>query len=166
MGRTGHSYIKKLLKDAGAVLAGENVGAPLLLRPLVRLRRRPLRGVRLLEILAASPESPTERLAALPKGISTPEVRIEMPRGRAGAVHGAAPRRTPRRPGDSPERGSTPSTERAPSLPTDGRSSPHLQHLPSLTLRLEADSEAALERIAGDVRGLLLRLNPDLEVPL
>jgi len=120
---------------------------------------------RLLEILAASPESPTERFAALPKGIATPELRVEMSEGEPERFMERLVRAMPDAPGFAGARLDTLDGMRADF--TDGwalvRSS---NTSPSLTLRLEADSDAALERISGDVRNLLVRLDPGLDVPL
>ena len=165
MGRTGHSYIKKLLKDAGAALAGEMSGHLFFSDRWYGFDDALYAAVRLLEILAASPESPTERLAALPKGISTPEVRIEMREGEPERFMERLLDALPGAPGLAGARLDTLDGARAELA--DGWALIRTSNTsPSLTLRLEADSEAALERIAGDVRGLLLRLNPDLEVPL
>ena len=165
MGRTGHSYIKKMLKESGAALAGEMSGHLFFSDRWYGFDDALYAAARLLEILAASPESPTERLAALPKGIATPEIRIEMREGEPERFMERLVRAMPDAPGFAGARLDTLDGVRAELA--DGwalvRSS---NTSPSLTLRLEADSEAALERIAGDVRGLLVRLDPDLDVPL
>ena len=165
MGRTGHSYIKKMLKESGAALAGEMSGHLFFSDRWYGFDDALYAAARLLEILAASPESPTERFAALPKGIATPEIRVEMREGEPERFMERLVRAMPDAPGFAGARLDTLDGVRAELA--DGwalvRSS---NTSPSLTLRLEADSEAALERIAGDVRSLLVRLDPDLDVPL
>ena len=165
MGRTGHSYIKKMLKESGAALAGEMSGHLFFSDRWYGFDDALYAAARLLEILAASPESPTERFASLPKGIATPEIRAEMREGEPERFMERLVRAMPGAPGFAGARFDTLDGVRAELA--DGwalvRSS---NTSPSLTLRLEADSEAALERIAGDVRGLLVRLDPDLDVPL
>ena len=165
MGRTGHSYIKKMLKESGAALAGEMSGHLFFSDRWYGFDDALYAAARLLEILAASPESPTERFASLPKGIATPEIRVEMREGESERFMERLVRAMPDAPGFTGARLDTLDGVRAELA--DGwaliRSS---NTSPSLTLRLEADSEAALERIAGDVRGLLVRLDPDLDVPL
>ena len=165
MGRTGHSYIKKMLKESGAALAGEMSGHLFFSDRWYGFDDALYAAARLLEILAASPESPTERFAALPKGISTPEIRVEMREGEPERFMERLIRAMPDAPGFAGARLDTLDGVRAELA--DGwalvRSS---NTSPSLTLRLEADSDAALERIAGDVRSLLVRLDPDLDVPL
>ena len=165
MGRTGHSYIKKMLKESGAALAGEMSGHLFFSDRWYGFDDALYAAARLLEILAASPESPTERLSALPKGIATPEIRVEMREGESEPFMERLVRAMPDAPGFAGARLDTLDGVRAELA--DGwalvRSS---NTSPSLTLRLEADSEAALERIAGNVRSLLTRLDPDLVVPL
>ena len=120
---------------------------------------------RLLEILAASRESPTERIAALPRGISTPEIRVEMREGEPERFMERLLDALPGAPGFDDARLDTLDGVRIELA--DGWALVRASNTsPSLALRLEADSEAALDRIAGDVRRLLLRLGPDLEIPL
>ena len=165
MGRTGHSYIKKMLKECGAALAGEMSGHLFFSDRWYGFDDALYAAARLLEILATSPESPTERFSALPKGIATPEIRVEMREGESEPFMERLVRAMPDAPGFAGARLDTLDGVRAELA--DGwalvRSS---NTSPSLTLRLEADSEAALERIAGNVRSLLTRLDPDLVVPL
>ena len=165
MGRTGHSYIKKMLKESGAALAGEMSGHLFFSDRWYGFDDALYAAARLLEILAAAPESPTTRLAALPKGIATPELRVDMREGEPERFMERLVRAIPDAPGFAGARLDTLDGVRAELA--DGwalvRSS---NTSPSLTLRLEADSDAALERIAGDVRRLLVRLDPDFDVPL
>ena len=164
MGRTGHSYVKKLLKDAGAALAGEMSGHLFFSDRWYGFDDALYAAARLLEIFAASPESPTERLAALPKGISTPEIRIDMREGEPERFMERLLDALPGAPGFAGARLDTLDGVRAELA--DGWALIRASNTsPSLALRLEADSGAALERIAGDLRGLLLRLDPDLEAP-
>ena len=165
MGRTGHSYIKKMLKETGAALAGEMSGHLFFSDRWYGFDDALYAAARLLEILAASPESPTARLAALPRGISTPEVRVEMREGQPEKLMERLLDALPRAPGFAGARLDTLDGVRAELA--DGWALIRASNTsPSLALRLEADTEAALERIANDVRSLLGRLEPDLEVPL
>ena len=165
MGRTGHSYIKKLLKDTGAALAGEMSGHLFFSDRWYGFDDALYAAARLLEIFAASPESPTERLAALPKGISTPEIRIDMREGEPEKFMERLLDALPGAPGFAGARLDTLDGARAELA--DGWALIRASNTsPCLALRLEADSKAALGRIAGDLRALLLRLDPDLEVSL
>ena len=164
MGRTGHSYIKQMLKDTGAALAGEMSGHIFFADRWYGFDDALYAAARLLEILAGSPESPTARLAALPKGISTPEIRIEMREGEPARFVQRLIDALPEAPGFVGARLDTLDGVRAELA--DGWALVRASNTsPSLTLRLEADSEAALDRIANDVRGLISRLHPGLRVP-
>ncbi len=164
MGRTGHSYIKKLLKDSGAALAGEMSGHLFFSDRWYGFDDALYAAARLLEILAASPKPPTARLAALPQGISTPEVRVEMREGEPERFMARLLDAIPGAPGFADARLDTLDGVRAELA--DGWALIRASNTsPSLALRLEADSEAALERIADDVRSLLARLDPEIEVP-
>ena len=164
MGRTGHSYMKKMLKECGAALAGEMSGHFFFSDRWYGFDDALYAAARLLEILAHSPESPTERLAALPKGIATPEIRVEMREGEHERFMERLVQALPEAPELAGARLDMLDGMRAEFA--DGwalvRSS---NTSPSLTLRLEADSETALARITGDLRRLLVRLDPDLELP-
>ena len=165
MGRTGHSYIKKMLKDTGAALAGEMSGHIFFSDRWHGFDDALYAAARLLEIFAASPESPTARLAALPRGISTPEIRVEMREGEPARFMERLIDALPGAPGLEGAKLDTLDGVRAELA--DGWALMRASNTsPSLTLRLEADSEAALERIAKAVRGLITRLGPDLDVPL
>ena len=165
MGRTGHSYIKKMLKESGAELAGEMSGHIFFSDRWYGFDDALYAAARLLEILAASPESPTARFAALPKGISTPELRVEMREGEPERFMKRLLDALPGAPGFAGARLDTLDGVRA-DLPDGWALMRASNTSPSLTLRVEADSEEALERIAGDVRALLARLGPHLEIPL
>ena len=165
MGRTGHSYIKQMLKETGAALAGEMSGHIFFADRWYGFDDALYAAARLLEILAGAPESPTARLAALPKGIATPEVRVEMREGEPERFMERLIDALPGAPGFVGARLDRLDGVRA-ELPDGWALLRASNTSPSLTLRLEADSEAALERIANDVRGLITRLGPGLHVPL
>ena len=164
MGKTGHSYVKKMLKQSGAALAGEMSGHVFFSDRWYGFDDALYAAARLLEILAASPESPTARFAALPKGISTPEIRVEMREGEPERFMKRFLDALPDAPGLAGARLDTLDGVRA-ELP-DGWALVRASNTsPSLSLRLEADSEAALGRIAGDLRALVARLDPKLHLP-
>ena len=164
MGKTGHSYVKKMLKQSGAALAGEMSGHIFFSDRWYGFDDALYAAARLLEILAASPESPTARFAALPKGISTPEIRVEMREGEPERFMKRLLDALPDAPGLAGARLDTLDGVRA-ELP-DGWALVRASNTsPSLSLRLEADSEAALGRIADDLRALVARLDPKLHLP-
>ena len=164
MGKTGHSYVKKMLKRSGAALAGEMSGHVFFSDRWYGFDDALYAAARLLEILAASPDPPTARFAALPKGISTPEIRVEMREGEPEGLMKRLLEALPDAPGFAGARLDTLDGVRA-ELPDGWALIRASNTSPSLSLRLEADSDAALERITGGVRALLTRLDPKLPLP-
>ena len=160
MWKTGHSLIKAKMRETGAELAGEMSGHFFFAERWYGFDDGIYSAARLLEILAASPEFPDEVLHALPKGVSTPEIKIEMgdrdphafverfrenamfEGGRASTIDGLRV--------DWP----------------DGWGLVRASNTtPILVLRFEADNEDALYRIQGVFRGKLLQLMPDMTLP-
>ena len=160
MWKTGHSLIKAKMRETGAELAGEMSGHFFFAERWYGFDDGIYSAARLLEILAASPEFPDEVLHALPKGISTPELKIEMgdrdphafverfresaqfEGGRASTIDGLRV--------DWP----------------DGWGLVRASNTtPILVLRFEADDQDALLRIQGAFRTRLLQLSPDMTLP-
>ena len=83
MWRTGHSLIKSKMRETSAQLAGEMSGHFFFAERWYGFDDAVYAAARLLEILAGDPEgrSAEEIFAALPKGVSTPELKIEMREG-------------------------------------------------------------------------------------
>ncbi|GAB2505326.1 phosphomannomutase/phosphoglucomutase [Lysobacter humi (ex Lee et al. 2017)] len=81
MWKTGHSLIKAKMRETDAELAGEMSGHFFFKERWYGFDDGIYAAARLLEILAASPRTPTETLAALPNGISTPEIKVDAPAG-------------------------------------------------------------------------------------
>jgi phosphomannomutase/phosphoglucomutase len=81
MWKTGHSLIKSKMKETEAELAGEMSGHFFFRERWYGFDDALYAGARLLEILAASPEEPEDVFAALPKGVSTPELKIQVEEG-------------------------------------------------------------------------------------
>ncbi|BFI94549.1 MAG: phosphomannomutase/phosphoglucomutase [Rhodanobacter sp.] len=83
MWRTGHSLIKGKMRETGAELAGEMSGHFFFKERWYGFDDGIYAGARLLEILAGDLEerSPEEIFDTLPKGVSTPELKIEMAEG-------------------------------------------------------------------------------------
>ena len=160
MWKTGHSLIKAKMRETGAELAGEMSGHFFFAERWYGFDDGIYAAARLLEILAASPEFPDEVLHALPKGVSTPEIKVEMgdrdphafverfrenamfEGGRASTIDGLRV--------DWP----------------DGWGLVRASNTtPILVLRFEADNEDALYRIQGAFRGKLLQLMPEMSLP-
>ena len=81
MWKTGHSLIKKKMKETQAELAGEMSGHFFFKERWYGFDDGLYAGCRLLEIIAADGRDPEEIFAELPQGVSTPELKIDMPEG-------------------------------------------------------------------------------------
>jgi phosphomannomutase len=86
MGRTGHSLIKKMMKETGAPLAGEMSGHIFFADEYHGFDDALYAAVRLLRILAASDRSLAEMRDALPSLVNTPEMRFPCPEDRKFAA--------------------------------------------------------------------------------
>ena len=160
MWKTGHSLIKAKMRETEAELAGEMSGHFFFAERWFGFDDGIYAAARLLEILAAHPESPTEQLNALPNGVSTPELKVDAPDGdphafverfRAAAKFEGA-------------RSSTIDGLRV-DWPDGWGLVRASNTTPVLVLRFDADSQAALARIQGAFREQLLALKPDLKLP-
>ena len=83
MWRTGHSLIKAKMRETGAELAGEMSGHFFFKERWYGFDDGIYSGARLLEILAGDIEgrTPEQIFATCPKGVSTPELKVEMAEG-------------------------------------------------------------------------------------
>ncbi|MEP6634842.1 MAG: phosphomannomutase/phosphoglucomutase, partial [Luteimonas sp.] len=81
MWKTGHSLIKAKMRETEAELAGEMSGHFFFAERWYGFDDGIYAAARLLEILAASSQSPSEVLKALPNGVSTPEIKVDAPDG-------------------------------------------------------------------------------------
>ncbi|SFN63848.1 phosphomannomutase/phosphoglucomutase [Dokdonella immobilis] len=162
MWRTGHSLIKSKMRETSAQLAGEMSGHFFFAERWYGFDDAVYAAARLLEILAGDPEgrSAEEVFAALPKGVSTPELKIEMREGehyrfiesfRAKAnFEGARLTTIDGLRADWP----------------DGWGLVRASNTtPVLVLRFDADNEAALKRIQSAFREQLQALDSALPLP-
>jgi len=76
MWKTGHSFIKKKIKDENALLAGEMSGHIFFADRFFGFDDAIYSSARLLEILSRSDKKLSEHLAGLPQTFTTPEIRI------------------------------------------------------------------------------------------
>ncbi|HEU4992910.1 MAG TPA: phosphomannomutase/phosphoglucomutase, partial [Luteimonas sp.] len=81
MWKTGHSLIKAKMREVEAELAGEMSGHFFFAERWYGFDDGIYSAARLLEILAASGETPSAQLDALPDGVSTPEIKVDAPGG-------------------------------------------------------------------------------------
>lgn len=82
MYKTGHSLIKSKMQEIGAPLAGEMSGHIFFKDRWYGFDDALYSACRLLEILVNSEQSPAEIFAALPAGVSTPELKLPLPENR------------------------------------------------------------------------------------
>ncbi|MGB0134975.1 phosphomannomutase/phosphoglucomutase [Dokdonella sp.] len=162
MWRTGHSLIKSKMRETGAQLAGEMSGHFFFAERWYGFDDAIYAAARLLEIIAGDVDGrPAEEIfAALPKGVSTPELKIEMREGEHYRFVDAFKAKA--------------NFEGARLTTIDGlradwpdgwglvRAS---NTTPVLVLRFDADNEAALKRIQAEFRAQLLALDQALPLP-
>jgi phosphomannomutase / phosphoglucomutase len=79
MWKTGHSLIKDKMKELGAPIAGEMSGHMFFTEGFYGHDDALYGAARLLRIVADSGKSVTQLLADVPKFVSTPELRVEVP---------------------------------------------------------------------------------------
>ena len=162
MWRTGHSLIKAKMRETEALLAGEMSGHFFFRERWYGFDDGIYAAARLLEILAGDLEDrrPEEIFATLPKGVSTPELKIPMKEGENHAFIKAFREKA--------------EFEGARLTTIDGvradwkagwglvRAS---NTTPVLVLRFDADDDGALKMIQQAFREQLLAVNPKLKLP-
>jgi phosphomannomutase/phosphoglucomutase len=162
MWRTGHSLIKAKMRETGAELAGEMSGHFFFKERWYGFDDGIYAAARLMEILAGDLEerTPEEIFATCPKGVSTPELKVEMAEGehyrfieafRQKASFGDATLTT---------------IDGVRADWSDGWGLVRASNTtPILVLRFDANNEAALARIKKVFREQLLATDPSLKLP-
>ncbi len=79
MGRTGHSVVKKLMKETGALLAGEMSGHVFYADDYYGYDDALYAAIRVIRMLNHSPYTLAQLFDQLPQMVSTPEMRIPCP---------------------------------------------------------------------------------------
>jgi phosphomannomutase/phosphoglucomutase len=160
MWKTGHSLIKAKMRETGAELAGEMSGHFFFAERWYGFDDGIYAAARLLEILAAAYETPEEVLNALPKGVSTPEIKVEAPEG---DPHAFVQRF---RDSASFDGGRISTIDGVRVDWPDGWGLIRASNTtPVLVMRFDASDEFALSRIQSAFRTQLLQLKPDLALP-
>lgn len=160
MWKTGHSLIKAKMKESGALLAGEMSGHVFFKERWYGFDDGLYTAARLLEILTNADQEPEEILGALPGGVATPELRLDLAEeqhapfmatlselanfgeGEVGTIDGIRV--------DFPDAWGL----IRPSNTT-----------PCLVMRFEADNEQALEKVQNLFREQLLAMDSSLNLP-
>jgi len=162
MWRTGHSLIKAKMRETGAAMAGEMSGHFFFGERWYGFDDGIYSAARLLEILAGDLEErrPEEIFATLPKGVSTPELKIPMREGEHYRFMEAFKDKS-RFDG---ARLTTIDGVRADW--SDGWGLVRASNTtPVLVLRFDADNAAALERIQNVFRQQIVALDASLKLP-
>lgn len=160
MWKTGHSLIKAKMKETEAELAGEMSGHFFFRERWYGFDDGIYAAARLLEIIAADPRAPEEVFDDLPKGVSTPELKIPVAEGEQYAFVEAFRERAK----FDGARVATIDGVRA-DWP-DGFGLVRASNTtPVIVLRFDADNAEALARIQQAFREQLLALKPDLVLP-
>ena len=78
MWKTGHSFIKNKMKEVDAPLAGELSGHIFFKERWYGFDDALYTAARFVEIFTNAKQAPTELFAELPRGVSTPELRMPL----------------------------------------------------------------------------------------
>jgi phosphomannomutase / phosphoglucomutase len=160
MWKTGHSLIKSKMKEVDAPLAGEMSGHIFFKERWYGFDDAIYTAARLLEILMNAKAKPSETFAEMPEGVSTPELRLNLPESAHQSFMADLQGKM--------------TFDGAEVIDIDGfrvefsdgwgliRPS---NTTPCLVLRFEAESQQALERIQSEFRTMLLSINADLQLP-
>ncbi|HEX6834152.1 MAG TPA: phosphomannomutase/phosphoglucomutase, partial [Rudaea sp.] len=162
MWRTGHSLIKSKMRETEAELAGEMSGHFFFKERWYGFDDGMYAAARLLEILAGDLEgrTPQEIFDSLPKGVSTPELKIEMTEGE----HYRFMERFRDRSSFDGAKVTTIDGVRA-DWPDGWGLVRASNTTPVLVLRFDADSDTALLRIEDVFRKQLLAIDSHLKLP-
>ncbi len=160
MWKTGHSFIKGKLKETGAPLAGEMSGHIFFKERWYGFDDALYASARLLEILMGLKLPPAEVFKKLPKGVATPELRVDLEEGE----HLAFMEKLTQSSSFGDAKVTTIDGLRVDFADSWGlvRAS---NTTPSLVLRFEGDNKEALMRIGGLFKKTLLKIDPNLKLP-
>lgn len=160
MWKTGHSFMKAKLKETEAALAGEMSGHFFFNERWFGFDDGIYAAARLLEILDQETDTPQEVFDTLPKGVSTPELKVEMAEGE----HYMFMKEFENRVNFEDAKITTIDGIRADF--EDGWGLVRCSNTtPCLVIRFDADDEAALARIQEQFRAQLLKVSADLQLP-
>jgi phosphomannomutase/phosphoglucomutase len=160
MWMTGHSFIKKKLKETGAALAGEMSGHTFFKERWYGFDDGLYTAARLLELLSRDTRAPRDVFAALPNTVNTPELHLKLAEGE----HYALIKELVAKASFPDARVTTIDGLRADF--NDGFGLVRASNTtPVLVFRFEGDNAAALTRIQGQFRDLVTRTRPGLKLP-
>ncbi len=160
MWKTGHSFIKAKLKETGAALGGEMSGHIFFKERWYGFDDALYTAARLLELLSRDPRTAREVFASLPNTVNTPELHLKMAEGE----HYALIKELAAKASFPDAKVTTIDGVRA-DFP-DGFGLVRASNTtPVLVFRFEGDNAAALARIQGRFRELVLSTRPGIALP-
>ncbi len=159
MWKTGHSLIKRKMKETGALLAGEMSGHIFFKERWFGFDDGLYSAVRLLEILSAREEDADAIFDAYPEDVSTPELNIDVTdEGKFSIIEGLQALEF--------EGGDANRIDGVRVDYPDGWGLIRASNTtPVLVLRFEAESESALERIKNEFQQRLTQVDASLTIP-
>ena len=160
MWKTGHSFIKAKLRETGGAFAGEMSGHLFFKERWYGFDDALYAAARLCEVLSNDTRLPSAVFAEIPDTVNTPELRIEMQEGEHHALIGELVAE-----GDF-SGGQICNIDGVRVDFEDGFGLARASNTtPTVILRFEADTEAALRRIQNLYREQILALRPELTLP-
>ncbi|WP_207390787.1 phosphomannomutase/phosphoglucomutase [Phytopseudomonas dryadis] len=160
MWKTGHSLIKKKMKETGALLAGEMSGHVFFKERWFGFDDGIYAAARLLEILSQDKRSAEQVFAAFPSDIATPEINIKVTeQNKFGIIERL------QREGQWGEGNITTLDGVRVDYPKGWGLVRASNTTPVLVLRFEAESQQELERIQAVFRSQLHIVAPDINLP-
>lgn len=160
MWKTGHSFIKKKLKESGALLAGEMSGHIFFKERWYGFDDALYTAARLLEIVSATERSTEDIFGDLPDTVNTPELNIQFAEGEHYAFMEQLKQQATF---DGAEVNSIDGVRA--DYPNGWGLVRPSNTTPVLVLRFEADSEDDIRQVQDAFRKELLKVQPDLELP-
>jgi len=161
MWKTGHSFIKARIKETGALLGGEMSGHLFFKERWYGFDDALYAAARLLEILSNTDRSASEIFGEIPDSINTPELNVKFEQD--GAHHDFIEAFVKNAKFDGAKL-TTIDGVRADF--EDGWGLVRASNTtPSLVIRFEADSDAAMTRIQSEFRDTMQRTDASVEVP-
>lgn len=161
MYKTGHSFIKKRMKETGALLGGEMSGHLFFKERWYGFDDALYASARLLEILSRTERRASEIFSEIPDSINTPELNITLEED--GAQHEFVTRFTEQ--ADFPGASLTTIDGVRADYPDGWGLVRASNTTPSLVIRFEADDEAAMSRIQDAFREAMRSTDPSLDLP-
>lgn len=160
MWRTGHSLIKAKLAETGAPIAGEMSGHVFFKERWFGFDDGLYTGARLLEILSREP-NPTAVLDALPEGISTPELKLDMEEGQQYSLI-----KTLQEKAHFPGATSVNTIDGVRAEYEDGFGLARASNTtPVIVLRFEGESQQAIDRIRAEFKAVFAQFAPGAALP-